>query len=169
MKTSIVTCAVLLLLAVGDLAFGFQQDGSKTKEEFISYAKEKLGGGENAFFEKFFATVDKDSDGKISADEFANRMDALQKMRSAEDDEGTENNSKKSDYEKNSRRAAPKDAFPVFDDPKMLDAADSKLGNREPVIGVVCDGEAKAYPVSVMGRHELGNDVCGKTHITVSW
>lgn len=78
-------------------------------------------------------------------------------------------NDKQGDYEKNSKRAAPKDAFPVLDNPTMTDAKDSTIDDQEYVIGVECDGEAKAYPVAVMGRHELGNDICGKTHITVSW
>ena len=76
---------------------------------------------------------------------------------------------KQGDYEKNSKRAAPKDAFPVFDKPTMTDAKETTINDQEYVIGVECDGEAKAYPIAVMGRHELGNDVCGKTHITVSW
>ena len=76
---------------------------------------------------------------------------------------------KQGDYEKNSRRAAPRDAFPVFDNPTMKDANQTTIKDQEYVIGIECDGEAKAYPIAVMGRHELGNDVCGKTPITVSW
>jgi len=76
---------------------------------------------------------------------------------------------KKSDYEKNAKQKVPKDAFPVFDDPKMTPASQSSLNDGELVIGVEVNGEAKAYPVSVMGRHELGNDVCGDTPITVAW
>ena len=53
--------------------------------------------------------------------------------------------------------------------PDMTAANDSSIDDQEYVIGVHCDGEAKAYPVAVMGRHELGNDICGETHITVSW
>ncbi len=74
-----------------------------------------------------------------------------------------------SDYDANARRAAPRDAFPVFDNPKMSTAKEAKTAPDEAVIGVVCDGEARAYPISIMGVHELGNDVCGKTPIAVSW
>ena len=51
----------------------------------------------------------------------------------------------------------------------MLDADETTIDDQEYVIGIECDGEAKAYPIAVMGRHELGNDVCGKTPITVAW
>lgn len=78
-------------------------------------------------------------------------------------------NDKQGDYEKNARRAVKRDAFRVFDNPTMTPAADSSTDDQEYVIGVHCDGKAKAYPVAVMGRHELGNDTCGETHITVSW
>jgi hypothetical protein len=73
------------------------------------------------------------------------------------------------EFERNSRRAAPRDAFEVLDDPKMTAAADAKLADREYVIGLVVNGEAKAYPVRVMGRHELVNDTCGRDPVAVSW
>ena len=76
---------------------------------------------------------------------------------------------KQGDYEKYSRRPVPKNTFPVFDNPTMTEADKTTIGDQEYVIGVECDGEAKAYPIAVMGRHELGNDVCGNSHITVSW
>jgi hypothetical protein len=38
----------------------------------------------------------------------------------------------------------------------------------DPVIGIEIGGEAKAYPLVVMGSHELANDVCGGKPIAVS-
>lgn len=73
------------------------------------------------------------------------------------------------EFERNSVRAAPRDAFQVLDNPKMTPAAKSKLVDSEYVIGVVVNGEAKAYTVRVMGSHELVNDICGKEPITASW
>lgn len=74
------------------------------------------------------------------------------------------------DYERNSRRAAPRDAFPVLFDPTLTPAADAKdIRDDEPVIGVALGGEAKAYPISIMGRHELANDTCGGIPIAASW
>ena len=71
------------------------------------------------------------------------------------------------------QQAVPRDAFPVFDDPEMVPAAKGEemgvVFDRDPVIGVVLNGEAKAYPVTVMGVHELGNDTVGGVPITVEW
>lgn len=74
------------------------------------------------------------------------------------------------DYDRHSRRAAPRDGFPVLNNPGMEEAAKaSGLRDDEPVIGIEIKGEAKAYPISVMGVHELANDVCGGVPIAVSW
>ena len=78
-------------------------------------------------------------------------------------------NDPEAEFRRNSVRAAPRDGFPVLDDPKMTPAAEAKLADEEYVIGVEVGGEAKAYPVRVMGVHELVNDTCGKEPITASW
>lgn len=70
-------------------------------------------------------------------------------------------------------QAVPRDAFPVFDDPAMMTAAEADargfLHDRAAVIGVAHNGEAKAYPITVMGVHELGNDTIGGVPIAVTW
>jgi len=75
------------------------------------------------------------------------------------------------DFDKNARQVVPRDAFPVLNNPEMTPAAKAggKVLDEEPVIGVVLNGEAKAYPISVMGSHELANDTCGGKPIAVSW
>ena len=54
-----------------------------------------------------------------------------------------------------------REAFPVFDDPKIVPATEAEaLGfvlPRDMVIGIARGREAKAYPISIMGVHELGN------------
>lgn len=74
-------------------------------------------------------------------------------------------------YDREGMRAAARDAFPVLDHPEMvLAAAGSKeIDDAEPVIGVVIEGEARAYPISVMGGVELVNDTCGAVPFAVSW
>ena len=66
-----------------------------------------------------------------------------------------------------------RDTFPVFHDPKMLTvAAAEKTGAilpRDAVIGIAHGEEAKAYPVTVMGNHELGNDVIDGIPIAITW
>ena len=66
-----------------------------------------------------------------------------------------------------------RDAFPVFDNPPMLTAARAEANGvvfpRDAVIGVSRNGEARAYPISIMGFHELGNDTIAGVPIAVSW
>lgn len=93
--------------------------------------------------------------------------DAMAKLQTLLD---TKKDDPEDDYDKNAVRAAPRDAFPVLNDPKLVDADDAAdIKDEEPVIGVEMNGVAKAYPISVMGIHELGNDTCGDTPIAVSW
>lgn len=70
-------------------------------------------------------------------------------------------------------QAVPRDAFPVFDDPQMLSAKEAEekqfIFDRDVIIGVAHNGEAKAYPITIMGVHELGNDSIGGVPIAVSW
>ncbi|RME75651.1 MAG: DUF3179 domain-containing protein [Planctomycetota bacterium] len=75
------------------------------------------------------------------------------------------------DFDAHARRAAPRNAFPVLDDPPMVGAerAPAFLDDRAWVIGIEIGGVAKAYPIAIMGRHELVNDHCGALPIAVSW
>ncbi len=70
-------------------------------------------------------------------------------------------------------QAVPRDAFPVFDDPKMLTAEvaerEGVIYPRDVVIGVRHGQAAKAYPITIMGVHELGNDTLDGIPIAVSW
>ena len=75
------------------------------------------------------------------------------------------------DYDAHARQVVPRDKFPVLFDPKLASVAqaDKVLEDDELVIGVTVGDEAKAYPVHVMGVHELVNDVCGDVPIAASW
>ncbi len=70
-------------------------------------------------------------------------------------------------------QVAPRDAFPVFDNPEFVNSptaeAEGYVHDRDPVIGLVINGKAKAYPIRTMGIHELGNDTLGDVPIAVSW
>ena len=75
-----------------------------------------------------------------------------------------------SHYDRAARRAMPRDGFPVLFDPTLVPAAKAtSIRDDEPVLGVAIGGEAKAYPISIMGRHELANDTCGGRPIAASW
>jgi len=53
-----------------------------------------------------------------------------------------------------------KDGIPALDDPKFIssDKAKKWLGAKEPVISIVIDGEARAYPLQILIWHEIIND-----------
>lgn len=67
----------------------------------------------------------------------------------------------------------PRDAFPVFGSPKMMPAAEAEarglVFERDMVIGIARGREAKAYPITIMGVHELGNDTIDGVPIAVTW
>ncbi len=64
----------------------------------------------------------------------------------------------------------PKDGIPAIDAPSFKPAADIKeLADTEPVIGVVIEGEAKAYPLRVLMRHEIVNDTLAGVPISVTF
>ena len=75
------------------------------------------------------------------------------------------------EYDRLSRRAVARDGFPVLDSPCMTPATEvgGALRDNEPVVGVSIGKEHKAYPLSVMGSHELVNDTCGGKPIAISW
>ena len=57
---------------------------------------------------------------------------------------------------------------PVYQ-PQFVDAADAPLHDEELVIGVSIEGEAKAYPITVLRFREMVNDELGKLPILVTW
>jgi hypothetical protein len=64
----------------------------------------------------------------------------------------------------------PPDGIPPIDDPKFLAASDAGfLADREPVLAVEIDGEAKAYPLQIMTWHEIVNDTIGGVPVTVTY
>lgn len=67
-----------------------------------------------------------------------------------------------------------KDRIPSIDAPEFVSMADPRLAEvgitmETQVIGYAFGGEARAYPVSIMSRHEIVNDTFGDTHLTVAW
>ena len=65
----------------------------------------------------------------------------------------------------------PKDAIPAILDPQFT-SAESVLGrmdDTDQVIGVYINGDARAYPIKTLSRHEIVNDVVGGEYIAVTW
>jgi hypothetical protein len=64
----------------------------------------------------------------------------------------------------------PPDGIPPIDDPKFLaPGAVGFLSNREPVLAVEVNGEAKAYPLQIMIWHEIVNDTIGGVPVSVTY
>ena len=64
----------------------------------------------------------------------------------------------------------PKDGIPSIDDPKFVPVSEvADLADTEPVIGVTVNGEARAYPLGILTRHEIVNDTIGGVPVTVTY
>ncbi len=63
-----------------------------------------------------------------------------------------------------------KDGIPSIDSPKFRKAAGyNKLTATEPVISLVINGDARAYPIQVLMWHEIVNDTVGGVPVTVTY
>ncbi len=68
------------------------------------------------------------------------------------------------------RTLLPPDAIPAIDDPRFVPAASAGfMRDDEPVIGVVIDGQTRAYSTWHLDRHEIVNDHVGDSAIAVTW
>lgn len=56
--------------------------------------------------------------------------------------------------------------FAEASDPRLVDA---RIDDDTQVIGYVHDGDARAYPLHILSRHELVNDTVGGKPVTVGW
>ncbi|MEM7131057.1 MAG: DUF3179 domain-containing protein [Chloroflexota bacterium] len=65
----------------------------------------------------------------------------------------------------------PKDGIPSVDDPTFEPAVDAteRLSEQEPVIVFTHEGEAKAYPLSILIWHEIVNDEVGGKPVSVTF
>ncbi len=63
-----------------------------------------------------------------------------------------------------------KDGIPAIDHPKFVSVAEATfVDDREPVLTLEVDGDARAYPVQILVWHELVNDVVGGEPVAVSY
>jgi len=62
-------------------------------------------------------------------------------------------------------------AIPAIDKPKFVsgEKADRQMRPEEPVLGVVVEGEAKAYSLWQLDEHEIVNDEIAGTAIAATW
>lgn len=65
----------------------------------------------------------------------------------------------------------PVGAIPAIDEPEFVSGAeaDRQMRPKEPVLGVVVDGEARAYSLWQLDAHEIVNDEIAGTAIAATW
>jgi hypothetical protein len=69
------------------------------------------------------------------------------------------------DYEQLLRRGA----IPAIDKPKFRPAAEVDVPADAWVLGVVIDGQAKAYSLNLLNHHEIVNDRTGNVAFAAVW
>ena len=65
----------------------------------------------------------------------------------------------------------PRDGISAITRPRFItpEQAQRWMSPSERVIGVEIDGEAKAYPINLLSRHEIVDDVVGGKPVAVTW
>lgn len=63
----------------------------------------------------------------------------------------------------------PKDGIPSIDRPQFDTAATTPFADEATVVGVVVNGEAKAYPYGILNWHEIVNDTVGGINVAVTY
>ncbi|MBW2383550.1 MAG: DUF3179 domain-containing protein [Deltaproteobacteria bacterium] len=63
----------------------------------------------------------------------------------------------------------PRDGIPALSHPRFVAAADAPWNDQDMVVGVVHEGEARAYPLAILVWHELVNDRIADRPILVSY
>ena len=63
----------------------------------------------------------------------------------------------------------PKDGIPSVDEPEFMPVAEATLSDNEPVIGLVVQEDARAYPLRILIWHEIVNDVVGGVPVAVTY
>lgn len=64
----------------------------------------------------------------------------------------------------------PRDGIPSIDNPVFRPVSEvSDLADKEPVVSIVVNGKARAYPIGIVTFHEIVNDEIGGVPVTVTY
>jgi hypothetical protein len=64
----------------------------------------------------------------------------------------------------------PKDGIPSIDDPDFVPVIEAtQYSDTEPVIGLLINGDARAYPLQILMWHEIVNDVVGGVPVSITF
>jgi hypothetical protein len=67
------------------------------------------------------------------------------------------------------KRYLPRGRIPALDEPRFVKAADAQLPDDAWVLGVVLNGQARAYDLNLLTRHEVVNDRFGEQPVAAVW
>lgn len=62
-----------------------------------------------------------------------------------------------------------RDSKPAIMNPELLTAEEAFIAGGTKVIGVILEGEARAYPLFILNNHQIVNDTVGGVPICASW
>ncbi len=63
----------------------------------------------------------------------------------------------------------PKDGIPSLDKPRFDSQESTPFSDDELILGVIINGEAKAYPYGILNWHEIVNDTIGGLPVTITY
>ncbi len=63
----------------------------------------------------------------------------------------------------------PRGGIASIDDPVFVPAAEADVADDAWMLGVVIDGQAKAYSLNLLNRHEIVNDHSGERSFAAVW
>ena len=67
------------------------------------------------------------------------------------------------------KQLIPRGYIPAIDDPQFVTAAEAEIGDDAWVLGVAINGQAKAYSLNLLNRHEVVNDRFADRPIAAVW
>lgn len=63
----------------------------------------------------------------------------------------------------------PRGAIPAIAEPRFVSADEAVLGDDAWILGVLLDGQARAYSLNLLDRHEVVNDRIGERDFAAVW
>lgn len=67
------------------------------------------------------------------------------------------------------KQLLPRGRIASVDDPQFVTAAEAEISEDAWVLGVVVEGQARAYSLNLLNRHEVVNDHVGDTAFAAVW
>lgn len=72
-------------------------------------------------------------------------------------------------FEKEFKQLLPRGAIAAIRQPVFVTAGEANIDGGSWVLGVVIDGQAKAYSLNLLNSHEIVNDHIGATKFAAVW